>query len=178
MVNSVVSNNQSLPEVQNTLPGWHSDRNPERERIDCFTTTEAITALCRLDDALRWVINLETMNEFRTSWPTRGRSRSQAGGRRSRRRPRGRGCTSHSGFAGEALSSPSPPVCSACFDSVMPGLHKPAWQAQRVHLGGPNPCLVITIAGNNIFRHVFVLHTTPLQCIPEIDTARVLFNKS
>jgi hypothetical protein len=54
-----------------SFAGWHSDRHPEAERIDCFATTEAITALCRLDDAFRWLINLEVTQEFRISWPSR-----------------------------------------------------------------------------------------------------------
>jgi hypothetical protein len=49
--------------------GWHSDRHPEADRVDCHATTEAVTALCRLDDALRWLVNLEAMEGFRVSWP-------------------------------------------------------------------------------------------------------------
>lgn len=49
--------------------GWHSDRHPEAERIDCLTTTEAVTALCRLDDAIKWLINLEIVGEFSVAWP-------------------------------------------------------------------------------------------------------------
>jgi hypothetical protein len=49
--------------------GWHSDRHPEAERIDCFATTEAITALCRLDDALKWLLNFSAAKELRLSWP-------------------------------------------------------------------------------------------------------------
>lgn len=51
------------------LAGWHSDRHPEAERIDCMPTSEAVTALCRLDDALKWLINLEAAGEFRVDWP-------------------------------------------------------------------------------------------------------------
>ena len=51
------------------LAGWHTDRHPEAERIDCLATTEAVTALCRLDDALKWLINLEAAAEFKVEWP-------------------------------------------------------------------------------------------------------------
>jgi hypothetical protein len=49
--------------------GWHSDRHPERERIDCLATTEAVIALCRIDDAVKWLINLEVISDFDVSWP-------------------------------------------------------------------------------------------------------------
>lgn len=51
------------------LAGWHTDRHPEAERIDCLATTEAVTALCRLDDALKWLINLKAASEFKVEWP-------------------------------------------------------------------------------------------------------------
>lgn len=53
------------------LAGWHSDRHPEAERIDCLATCEAVTALCRLDDAIKWLINLRATTEFRLDWPQR-----------------------------------------------------------------------------------------------------------
>jgi len=56
-------------EAKRDLAGWHSDRHPETERIDCLTTTEAVTALCRLDDALKWLLNLEAVSEFQVEWP-------------------------------------------------------------------------------------------------------------
>jgi hypothetical protein len=49
--------------------GWHSDRHPETDRIDCYATTEAVAALCRLDDALKWIVNLEATDGLRISWP-------------------------------------------------------------------------------------------------------------
>jgi hypothetical protein len=56
--------------------GWHSDRHPEAERIDSFATTEALTALCRLDDAIRWLINLSAAEGFGVTWPKLGWGRA------------------------------------------------------------------------------------------------------
>jgi hypothetical protein len=48
--------------------GWHTDRYPEVDRIDFLATTEACTALCRVDDALKWLCNLSAGDNW-VSWP-------------------------------------------------------------------------------------------------------------
>jgi ATPase family associated with various cellular activities (AAA) len=69
LVEGIVGQQPSPTSSPLRLMGWHSDRHPETDRIDCYATTEAVAGLCRLDDALKWIVNLEAMDGLRVSWP-------------------------------------------------------------------------------------------------------------
>jgi hypothetical protein len=51
--------------------GWYSDRFPEPDRLDRLSTADGVTALCRLEEAFRWLVNLEAMKGLMVQWPNR-----------------------------------------------------------------------------------------------------------
>jgi hypothetical protein len=55
--------------VPGDRPGWHSDRHPAGHRIDTLATTEAVKALCRIDDVMKWLVNIEAYASFDVKWP-------------------------------------------------------------------------------------------------------------
>jgi len=75
LLDTMVGRDSTLGTEGTENAGWYSDRHPERERIDLLATTEAVTALCRIDDALRWIINLDATVEFDVTWPDPPRGR-------------------------------------------------------------------------------------------------------
>jgi ATPase family protein associated with various cellular activities (AAA) len=71
LLDSMVRGDETSQRAEDSidLAGWQSDRHPQNDRIDCLATTEAVTALCRLDDAMMWLTNLEAAADFSVTWP-------------------------------------------------------------------------------------------------------------